>query len=80
MTIASLRIRRSLTVVGAGAALILGFAAIQAASAWTAQAAPLTVSSSPSAPVASLEVNPDLMIADPASAAADRDALRKPLL
>lgn len=43
MNVSSLRIRRSLTLAGALAALILGFAAIQAAAAWTATAAPLSV-------------------------------------
>ena len=37
------RIRRTLTLTGAVAAVILGFAAIHAAAQWTAQAAPLTV-------------------------------------
>jgi chromosome segregation ATPase len=44
MNVTSLRIRRSLTLLGAVAALLLGYAAIQAAAAWTADAAPLTVS------------------------------------
>jgi len=44
MNISSLRIRRTLALAGAIAAVILGFAAIEAAAAWTAQAAPLTVS------------------------------------
>lgn len=43
MHVSSLPIRRSLTVVGAVAALILGFSAIQAAAAWTASAAPLAI-------------------------------------
>jgi septal ring factor EnvC (AmiA/AmiB activator) len=43
MSVSSLRLRRSLTVAGALAALVLGFAAIQAAAAWTASAAPLSV-------------------------------------
>jgi peptidoglycan hydrolase CwlO-like protein len=43
MHVSSLPIRRSLTVAGALAALILGFSAIQAAAAWTASAAPLAV-------------------------------------
>lgn len=43
MNVSSLRIRRSLTLAGALAALILGFAAIQAAAAWTATEAPLSV-------------------------------------
>jgi peptidoglycan hydrolase CwlO-like protein len=37
-------IRRSLTVIVAGAAIMLGFTAIQVASAWTADAAPLVAS------------------------------------
>lgn len=44
MKIHSLRIRRSVTLAGAVAALILGFAAIQAAAAWSASAAPLAAS------------------------------------
>jgi peptidoglycan hydrolase CwlO-like protein len=43
MHVSSLPIRRSLTVAGAVAALILGFSAIQAAAAWTASAAPLAI-------------------------------------
>jgi hypothetical protein len=43
MNITSLHIRRSLTLAGAVAALVLGFSAIQAAAAWTADAAPLSV-------------------------------------
>jgi chromosome segregation ATPase len=43
MNVSSLRIRRTLTLAGAVAAVILGFAAIQAAAAWTASAAPLAV-------------------------------------
>lgn len=43
MNVTSLRVRRSLTVAGAVAALVLGFGAIQAAAAWTASAAPLSV-------------------------------------
>ena len=43
-TAASLRIRRTLTLIVAIGALLLGFAAIRAASAWTAQAAPLVAS------------------------------------
>ena len=41
---ASLRIRRTLTLVIAVSALLVGFAAIRAASAWTAEAAPLVAS------------------------------------
>ena len=44
MNVRTLRIRRSLTLAGALAAIVLGFAAIQAAAAWTADAAPLVVS------------------------------------
>ena len=44
MSIASLRLRRTLTLIIAVSALLLGFAAIRAASAWTAEAAPLVVS------------------------------------
>ena len=40
----SLPIRRTLTVVIAITAIVLGFAAIRAASAWTAEAAPLVAS------------------------------------
>jgi len=43
MNITSLPVRRSLTVAGALAALVLGFVAIQAAAAWTVSAAPLSV-------------------------------------
>ena len=39
----SLTLRRSLTLAGAVLAVLLGLAAIQAAAAWTANAAPLTV-------------------------------------
>ena len=38
----SLVVRRSLTFTGSVAALVLGFVAIQAAAAWTADAAPLS--------------------------------------
>jgi len=41
MNASTLRIRRTLTLVGALAAIFLGLAAIQAAAAWTADAAPL---------------------------------------
>jgi hypothetical protein len=41
---ASLRTRRALTLIVAVSALLLGFAAIRAASAWTAEAAPLVAS------------------------------------
>ena len=44
MSVTSTPIRRTLTVVIAVAALLLGFAAIRAASAWTAEAAPLVAS------------------------------------
>ena len=44
MSVTSNRLRRTLTLVLAVAALLLGFAAIRAASAWTAEAAPLVVS------------------------------------
>jgi DNA repair exonuclease SbcCD ATPase subunit len=43
MNVSSLRVRRTLTLAGAVAAVILGLAAIQAAAAWTASAAPLAV-------------------------------------
>ena len=43
MNIASLRLRRLITVVGVIAALALGFGSIKAAAAWTAASAPLTV-------------------------------------
>ena len=43
MNVTSLPVRRSLTVAGALAALVLGFVAIQAAAAWTVSAAPLSV-------------------------------------
>ena len=43
MNTASLPVRRTLTLAGAVAAVLLGLAAIQAAAAWTAEAAPLTV-------------------------------------
>ena len=38
-----LPVRRTLTIAGAVAAVLLGLAAIQAAAAWTAEAAPLAV-------------------------------------
>ena len=41
MSVTSMPIRRTLTVIIAVAALLLGFTAIRAASAWTAEAAPL---------------------------------------
>ena len=44
MSISSRRLRRTLTLVLAVGALLLGFAAIRTASAWTAEAAPLVVS------------------------------------
>jgi len=44
MSIASLRLRRTLTLILAVSALLLGFAAVRAASAWTADAAPLVAS------------------------------------
>ena len=44
MSVTSMPIRRTLTVGLAIAALLLGFAAIRAASAWTAEAAPLVAS------------------------------------
>jgi outer membrane protein TolC len=44
MSVTSLPIRRAATVVVAIAALLLGFSAIRAASAWTAEAAPLVAS------------------------------------
>ena len=43
MTASTLRIRRTFTVIGALGAVLLGLAAIQAAAAWTADAAPLAV-------------------------------------
>lgn len=43
MTIRSLHVRRTLTVIVAMAAVLLGLAAIQAAAQWTATAAPLAV-------------------------------------
>ncbi len=42
MNISSLRIRRTLTLGGTLAALVLGFAVIQSAAAWAVDAAPLT--------------------------------------
>ena len=39
----SIRVRRTMTAAGAVVAIVIGFAAIQAAAAWTANAAPLTV-------------------------------------
>jgi len=44
MNVTSMPIRRTLTVILAVAALFLGFSAIRAASAWTAEAAPLVAS------------------------------------
>lgn len=44
MSVTSMPIRRTITVVVAVAALLLGFMAIRAASAWTADAAPLVAS------------------------------------
>lgn len=44
MNVTSMPIRRTLTVIVAVTALLLGFAAIRAASAWTAEAAPLVAS------------------------------------
>lgn len=44
MNVTSMPIRRTLTVIVAVAALLLGFAAIRAASAYTAEAAPLVAS------------------------------------
>ena len=44
MSVTSNRLRRTMTLALAVAALLLGFAAIRAASAWTAEAAPLVVS------------------------------------
>ena len=44
MNVSSMPIRRTLTVILAAAALLLGFAAIRAASAYTADAAPLVAS------------------------------------
>jgi peptidoglycan hydrolase CwlO-like protein len=44
MSVTSMPIRRAITVVVAVGALLLGFAAIRAASAWTAEAAPLVAS------------------------------------
>lgn len=41
MTVESLFVRRGLTLIGVIAALMIGFAAIQAARAWTVEAAPL---------------------------------------
>jgi peptidoglycan hydrolase CwlO-like protein len=41
MSVTSMPIRRTITIVVAIIALLLGFAAIRAASAWTAEAAPL---------------------------------------
>jgi septal ring factor EnvC (AmiA/AmiB activator) len=40
--IRSVSIRRSLTIVGVALSLVVGFATIRAAAAWTASAAPLT--------------------------------------
>jgi septal ring factor EnvC (AmiA/AmiB activator) len=42
MNVTSLRVRRSLTLAGAVAALLLGFVAIGAAAAWTSTSAPLS--------------------------------------
>jgi len=44
MNVTSMPIRRTLTVILTVTALLLGFAAIRAASAWTADAAPLVAS------------------------------------
>ena len=44
MSVTSMPVRRTLTVIVAVAALLLGLAAIRAASAWTAEAAPLVAS------------------------------------
>ena len=44
MSTASLRLRRTLTLVLAVGALLLGYGAVRAASAWTAEAAPLVAS------------------------------------
>ena len=55
MSVTSNRLRRTLTLVLAVAALLLGFAAIRAASAWTAEAAPLVVS-----PAAATEIQAKL--------------------
>lgn len=44
MNVTSMPLRRTLTIVVAVAALLIGFAAIRAASAWTAEAAPLVAS------------------------------------
>jgi peptidoglycan hydrolase CwlO-like protein len=44
MSVTSMPVRRTLTVIFAVAALLLGFTAIRAASAWTAEAAPLVAS------------------------------------
>ena len=44
MSSTSLRLRRTLTLVLAVGALLLGYGAVRAASAWTAEAAPLVVS------------------------------------
>lgn len=43
MSIRSIRVRRTMTAAGAVAAIVIGFAAIQAAAAWAANAAPLMV-------------------------------------
>ena len=53
MSVTSLPIRRTLTVIIAVAALLLGFAAIRAASAWTAEAAPLVASPASAASIES---------------------------
>jgi TolA-binding protein len=55
MSVTSNRLRRTLTLAVAVAALLLGFAAIRAASAWTAEAAPLVVS-----PAAATEIQAKL--------------------
>jgi chromosome segregation ATPase len=49
----SLPIRRSLTVIVAVTAIVLGFAAIRAASAWTAEAAPLVANPASAASIES---------------------------
>jgi peptidoglycan hydrolase CwlO-like protein len=53
MSVTSLPVRRTITLVVAVAALLLGFMAIRAASAWTAEAAPLVASPASAAAIES---------------------------
>ena len=70
MSITSQPIRRSLTIILAIAALLVGFGAIRAASAWTASAAPLVAS-----PASAKAVEAQL-VAEQARSAALEDQLR----